>query len=135
MRKLRQRAPPPSLLSRKDVPKFKSLDQFPVGLALRAIIPVARFFPAREAFVEVDGKLALPGTKSLAFSLGGVRSLAARVFQFAPNGSVARKIRDCRDLPRRRARATTSPVVMALEAILVSISKRVEPNACFKKHV
>lgn len=26
------------------------------------------------------------------------RSLAARVFQFAPNGSVARKIRDCRDL-------------------------------------
>lgn len=25
-------------------------------------------------------------------------SLAARVFQFAPNGSVARKIRDCRDL-------------------------------------
>lgn len=27
-----------------------------------------------------------------------LRSLAARVFQFAPNGSVARKIRDCRDL-------------------------------------
>lgn len=26
-----------------------------------------------------------------------LRSLAARVFQFAPNGSVARKIRDCRD--------------------------------------
>jgi len=28
------------------------------------------------------------------------RSLAARVFQFASNGSVARKIRDCRDLLR-----------------------------------
>lgn len=46
--------------------------------------------PTRTAFSTASSG-SKPGRAEL-------RSLAARVFQFAPNGSVARKIRDCRDL-------------------------------------
>lgn len=47
------------------------------------------------------------------------RSLAIRVFQSTPNGSFARKIRDCHDLLRG-----VRLVVLALESILISIFKQ-----------
>lgn len=60
------------------------------------------------------------------------RSLATRVFQFAPNGSVARKIRDCHDL--LRVVRLPPPIVLALESILISIFEQTEPSAGYIAH-
>lgn len=72
-------------------------------------------------------------TKPRVFLRRKVRSLATRVFQFASNGSVAWKIRDCRDLPRTRATTSLVGIVTAHEPILVSISKRIEAGIRLSK--